>query len=198
MRNAAALIGVIALFVGLAACASSSSSSTATPSSSSNAAAAKSGTEVAYGKLTGSAAMANDAVFHLTFTGPVSTTGTIPLGGQPKKGASQAFTTAAGNLVITLGSAGTSTGALKSAKTCLFAYTTTVPFAVNGAQSTGKFADATGSGKAVVVSSGELPKLSNGMCNQSQNALPSAKTAAGTFTATTQLALEQQAGGARR
>jgi hypothetical protein len=62
---------------------------------------------------------------------------------------------------------------------------------VNGAHSTGKFAGATGSGTAVVVSSGELPKLSNGTCNESQNALPSATTAVDTFTATTKLTLRQ-------
>jgi len=186
MRNLAALIGVIALSAGLAACSSSSSSSTATAS-----AAAKSGTEIGYGKVTGSAAMASNPVFHLTFTGPVSTTGTVPLGGQPKKGASHTFTTAAGNLVVTLDSAGTSTGALKSTTTCLVVETTTVPLTVDGAKSTGKFAGATGSGKAVVLFSGDLPKLSNGKCNESQNAQPSAKTAVGTFTLTTKLTLKQ-------
>ena len=184
MKNLAALIGVIVLSTGLAAC-SSSSSSTAT------AGAAKPGTEIGYGKLTGSAAMSNNPVFHLTFTGPVSTTGTIPLGAAPKKGQSHTFTTGAGNLVVTLRSAGTSTGALKSAQTCLFAYTTTVPYTVNSAHSTGKFAGAAGSGTAVAVFSGELPKLGNGKCNESQSAEPSAKTAAGTFTATTKLTLKQ-------
>jgi hypothetical protein len=48
----------------------------------------------------------------------------------------------------------------------------------------GKFAGAVGSGKVVAAFSGELPKLSNGKCDESQNAQPSAKTAAGTFTAT--------------
>jgi len=195
MRNLAALIGVITLSAGLAACSSSSSSSTATSSSSSSTATAsaapKSGTEIAYGKVTGSAAMVNSPVFHLTFTGPVSTTGTIPLGGQPKKGASHTFTTAAGNLVVTLDSEGTSSGGIKSTKTCLAVFTTTVPFTVDGAQSTGKFAGATGSGKAVVLFSGQLPKLSNGECNESQNAQPSAKTAVSTFTATAKLTLKQ-------
>lgn len=193
MRNLTALLGIIALSAGLAACSSSSSSS-ATSSSSSSAtasAAAKSGIEIAYGKVTGSAAMANSPLFHLTFTGPVSTTGTTTLGGQPKKGQSHTFTTAAGNLTVTLDSAGTSNNSIKSTKTCLAVFTTTVPFTVNGAQSTGKFAGAAGSGKAVVLFSGELPKLSNGTCNESQNAQPSTKTAVGTFTATTKLTLKQ-------
>jgi hypothetical protein len=193
MSNLTALIGVIAISAGLAACSSSSSSSAAASSSSTAtaSAAAKSGTEIAYGKITGSAALADNPVFHLTFTGPVSTTGMIPLGGTPKKGASHTFTTAAGNLVVTLDSAGTSTGGLKSAKTCLAVFATTVPFTVNGAQSTGKFAGAAGSGKAVATFSGELPKLSNGKCDESQNAQPSAKTAVGTFTATAKLTLKQ-------
>jgi hypothetical protein len=189
MRKLAALVGAIVLVGVLGACSSSSSSSSSSTATAS--AAPKSGTEAAYGKVTGSAAMANNPVFHLTFTGPVSTTGTIPLGGTPKKGASHTFTTAAGNLVVTLDSAGTSGGGLKSTKTCLFVYTTTVPFTVDGAKSTGKFAGATGSGKAVVLFSGDLPKLSNGKCNESQNAEPSAKTALGTFTATTTLTLKQ-------
>ena len=190
MRKLAALAGAIVLVGVLGAC-SSSSSSTSSSSTATASAAPKSGTEIAYGKLTGSAAMANNPVFHLTFTGPVSTTATIPLGGAPKKGASHTFTTAAGNLVVTLDSAGTNTGGLKSTKTCLFVYTTTVPLTVDGAKSTGKFAGATGSGKAVVLFSGDLPKLSNGKCNESSNAEPSAKTAVGTFTATITLTLKQ-------
>lgn len=184
MKNLAALTAGIALAAGLAAC-SSSSSGTATATT-----APKSGTEVIYGKLTGTAAMANNPTFHLTFTGPVATTGMIPLGGSPKKGATHTFTTAAGGLAVTLGSAGTNTGGLKSTKTCLAAFTTTVPFTVNGAKSTGKFAGAAGAGKAVVVFSGKLPKLSSGKCDENHNAAPSSKTAVATFTATTTLTLK--------
>jgi hypothetical protein len=195
MRKLAALAGVIVLVGMLGACSSSSSSTSSSSTSSSSTATAsaapKSGAEIAYGKLTGSAAMANNPVFHLTFTGPVSTTATIPLGGAPKKGASHTFTTAAGSLVVTLDSAGTNTGGLKSTKTCLFVYTTTVPLTVNGAKSTGKFAGATGSGKAVVLFSGDVPKLSNGKCDESSNAEPSAKTALSTFTATMTMTLKQ-------
>jgi hypothetical protein len=182
MKNLAIFTAVIAITAGLAACSSSSSSTMA--------ATTKSGTEVIYGKLTGSAAMANNPVFHLTLTGPVATTATIPLGGQPKKGASHTFTTPVGNLAVTLDSAGKSGGAVKSTKTCLAAFTTTVPFTVDGAKSTGKFAGATGTGKAVVVFGGDLPKLSDGKCNMSQNAAPTAKTAVGTFTATTKLTVK--------
>jgi hypothetical protein len=147
-----------------------------------------SGTETIYGKLTGAAAMANSLVFHLTLTGPVGTTATNTLVGGTKKGASHTFSTAAGNLTVIQDSAGANTGALKSATTCLFAYTTTVPITVDRAKSTGKFAGATGSGEAAVVVSGDLPKLSNGKCNE--NAEPSAKTAVGTFTATLTLTVK--------
>jgi hypothetical protein len=182
MRNLAALTAGIALAAGLAACSSSSSSDTATATT-----APKSGTEVIYGKLTGPAAMANNPTFRLTFTGPVATTGMIPLGGSPKKGATHTFSTAAGDLAVTLGSSGTNTGGLKSTKTCLAVFGTTVPFTVDGAKSTGKFAGAAGTGKAVVVFSGRLPKLSSGKCDESHNAAPSAKTAVATFTARTTL-----------
>lgn len=189
MKNLGILAAVTVLAAGLAACSSSGSSTgTATAKAST---APKSGTEIIYGKLTGPAAMANSPKFHLTLTGPVATTGMIPLGGKPKKGATHTFTTAAGNLAVTLNSAGTSSGAIKAPKTCLAAFTTTVPFTVDGAKSTGKFAGAAGTGRAVVVFAGDLPKLSNGKCDESKNAAPSAKTAVSTFTATTRLTVKQ-------
>jgi hypothetical protein len=183
MKNLAILTAGITLAAGLAAC-SSSSSGTAV------AAAPKSGTEVIFGKLTGSAAMANNPTFRLTFTGPVATTGTIPLGSSPKAGATHTFSTAAGDLAVTLDSAGKNTGSVKSTKTCLAVFSTTVPFTVDGAKSTGRFAGASGNGRAVVVFSGKLPKLSSGKCDESQNAAPSVSTAVATFTATTKLTVK--------
>jgi hypothetical protein len=78
-----------------------------------------------------------------------------------------------------------------SAKTCLVVVTQTMPFTVNGAKSTGKFAGATGTGKAVGVLSGNLPKLSGGKCNESNNVQLSAKTAVATFTATAKLTVKK-------
>ena len=186
MKNLAALIAVLALAAGLAACTS--------PGSSTAPAAAKattrptSGTETISGKLNGSAAASDHPVFHLTLTGPVGITATIQLGPEvPKQGDLYTFHTAVGDLAVTLASAGTNTGDLKSAKTCLYALTTAVPFTVDGANSTGKFAGATGTGTAVVVSSGDDPKLSDGTCNTSRDALPSAKTAVATFAAAIKL-----------
>lgn len=193
--NLAALTAMLALAAGVAACSTtvstSSAQSSATPSGVTPTGAAKSRTETIYGEITGAEALASNPVFNLTFSGPVNTTSTNPLGPQPRKGTSHTFTTGAGNLVVTLDNAGITTGGLRSATTCAAAFTTTVPFTVNGPKSTGQFAGASGSGKAVVVFSGELPKLSNGRCNQTPEALPSQQTAAATFTATVPLTVKR-------
>lgn len=186
MKNLAALTAVLALAAGLAAC-TSSGSSTATAT-----AEPVSGIETLSGKLTGAAAVTDILVFHLRLTGPVATTATIQLGTEvPEKYELYTIHTAVGDLAVTLASAGTSTGGLKSATTCLYALTTAVPFTVDGANSTGKFAAATGTGTAVVVSSGDDPKLSDGTCNTSRDALPSATTAVATFAATIKLTVRQ-------
>ncbi len=185
MKNLAALTAVLALAAGLAACTSSGSSTataTATPMS---------GTETVSGKLTGSASMSDIPVFHLRLTGPVRTTATISLSTVPEKGTSYTLKAPVGNLVVILDSAGASTGGLKSVKTCLYATTTTVPFTVDGASSTGKFAGATGTGTAVFMRSGEDPKFSDGTCNVSVDVLASAKTAVATFAATIKLTVRQ-------
>jgi hypothetical protein len=182
MKNLAALTAVLALAAVLAACTSSGSgtaTATTTP---------ESGTETLSGKLTGSAAVSDILVFHLRLTGPVGTTATIRLGTEvPEKYELYAIHTAVGDLAVTLASAGTSTGGLKSATTCLYVLTTAVPFTVDGANSTDKFAGATGTGTAVVVSSGDDPRLSDGACNTSRDALPSATTAVATFAAVIKL-----------
>ncbi len=191
MKNLAALTAVLALAAGLAACTSSgSSTSTATTKAATT---PVSGTETLSGKLTGSAAASTGIlVFHLRLTGPVGTTATIQLpAGVPEKYESYTIHTAVGDLAVTLASAGTTTGGLKSAKTCLYALTTAVPFTVDSAKSTGKFAGATGTGMAVVVSSGDDPKLSDGTCNTSRDAPPSATTAVATFAAAIKLTVRQ-------
>jgi len=135
MKNLAALTAVLALAAGLAACTSSgSSTATATAKATTT---PVSGTETLSGKLTGPAAASTDIlVFHLRLTGPVGTTATIRLGtGVPEKYELYTFHTAVGDLAVTLASAGTSTGGLKSATTCLYVLTTAVPFTVDGANS---------------------------------------------------------------
>jgi hypothetical protein len=158
---------MITLAAGLAAC--SSSSRTATPAAKASTV-PRSGTEAIYGKLTGPAVMSDNPVIHLTLTGLVATTGTAATGSAPEKGGSLTFRTAVGDLAVTYGSVGAPTGTVVSAETCLAVVTRTLPFTVDGAKSTGKFAGATGTGKAVAVVSGNLPKLSSGTCDESNNA----------------------------
>lgn len=188
MKNLAALTAVLALTAGLAACTSSGGSTA--PATAKATTAPVSGTETLSGKLTGSASMSGIPVFHLRLTGPVGTTATISLSTLPEKGTSYTLKAPVGDLVVILDSAGTSTGGLKSAKTCLYATTTAVPFTVDGA-STGKFAGATGTGTAVFKFSGDDPKLSDGTCIVSADVPASAKTAVATFAATIKLTVGQ-------
>jgi hypothetical protein len=153
------------------------------------AAAAKSGTETISGTLKGKTAMSASPVFHLTFRGPVNTTGTFSLGTTPKKkGLPRTLKTAAGNFVIMTGT-GSTTQRLLSTSTCRFEFSTTVPYTVSGGQSTGQFAGATGSGRAVVVFAGNLPKV-NGKCNTSTTAMPAESTVVSTFQAAGPLTLK--------
>lgn len=169
----ASLLAALALGASLAACGSSSSTTATT----------KSGTETFYGKVTGKAAITNNTVFALTFKGPVNTTGTQTLSGSgPKKGQSHTFPTKAGNLVATVTKTPVNTQKLLSASTCRFEYGTVVTYAVNGAKSTGSFAGSTGKGVVTVLFTAELPKLSSGKCNESNNAQPLASGAVGTFS----------------
>jgi hypothetical protein len=189
MKNLAALTAVLALAAGLAACTSPGSS---TAPAAARATTPTSGTETISGKLTGSAAASDHPVFHLTLIGPVGTTAIIQLSpAVPQQGDLYTFHTAVGDLAVTLASAGTNTGDLKSAKTCLYALTTSVPFTVDGASSTGKFAGATGTGTAVFMFSGDDPELSDGTCNTSRYAQASAKTSVATLTATIKLMVKQ-------
>jgi hypothetical protein len=175
---------------GLAACTSLGSSTA--PAAAKAATTPTSDTETISGKLTGSAAASDHPVFHLTLIGPVGTTAIIQLSpAVPQQGDLYTFHTAVGDLAVTLASAGTNTGDLKSAKTCLYALTTLVPFTVDGASSTGTFAGATGTGTAVFMFSGDDPELSDGTCNTSRYAQASAKTSVATLTATIKLMVKQ-------
>ncbi len=133
--------------------------------------------------------MASKPVFHLTFRGPVNTTATYPLSSSPKSGHIHTFKTAAGNFVIVAGTA-TSTHKLLSPPTCRFEFMTTAPYTVSGGQSTGRFAGATGTGKAVVLFQGNLPKLKSGKCNESTTAQPTVSTVVVTFKAAGPLTLK--------
>jgi hypothetical protein len=150
--------------------------------------AAKSGTETISGTLKGAAAMTSSPVFHLTFRGPVDTTATYPVSSSPKDHI-HTFTTAAGDFVIVSGMS-VSTHKLLSTSTCRFEIATSVPYTVSGAKSTGKFAGATGHGKAVVLFQGDLPKLKSGKCNESTTAQPTVSTVVVTFKAAGPLTLK--------
>jgi len=171
LLTAAVAVPVLGLAIG--ACSSSTSAATTTH-----------GTEHIYGKVTGAAALANNTVIPVTWTGPVNTTGSFSTGGGngPKKGQMHTFKTAAGNFVVQVSGTPTNTQKLLSASTCAFEFGTAVPYSVVGGKSTGKFADATGSGTVNVTFQGDLPKLANGHCNESNSATPSAASASGTFS----------------
>jgi len=185
----------MAVTAGIVAC-SSSNGGPATPiavptSGTKTSAAPASGTETIYGKAKGRAVIAGNPVVHVTLTGPVAATGTAALGNTPRKGGLLTFRTSAGDLTVTYGHVGAPFGRLLSATTCRAMVRLTIAITVDGTRSTGKFAGATGHGKAVGVVSGDLPKLSDGTCDESSSAQPSAKTAVATFTATVKLTVRQ-------
>lgn len=163
MRKLAGPAGAIVLAAAVGAC-SSSGSSASSSSSATATAVPKSGTETITATLTGGAAAnylnsngsTQPSVPSLVFTGPVSTTakGPVTLGGSTAKTATQAFATPVGNLAVrrtvkTSDSQPVPTG--KSGRTCYFSARNTGVYTVVRSQSTGKFADATGSGTYVTT-----------------------------------------------
>jgi hypothetical protein len=171
-----------ALLTGAAACGSSSSGSSSSSAPKASASATSiSGTESFSGSQTGKAAVASNAAISLTYTGPVQTTGTFNGGGNgPTKGQHYTFKTAAGNFAVVVAAKPVMVQHF-SASTCYFSQTITVPYTVDGAAGTGKFAGATGSGKVVVTFAAYGPKLASGKCNPSNNAQPLAKGAHDSF-----------------
>jgi hypothetical protein len=192
-RTTLAVIAAVPLALLAAAC-SSSSSSTASGSATHSAtptATSMTGTEVMKGTVTGKAVIANTTTYHLTLTGPVSTTGTwtSPNGNATK--VTTTFTTPAGNLVVNADAPDANNPPTASnASTCLFKSTIHATYVVDGAKSTGKFAGATGSGDVAVTFAAYTPKLSNGKCNTSNSAQPLAAGAVSTFTATGPLTIK--------
>jgi len=67
--------------------------------------------------------------------------------------------------------------------TCLMTQTNDATYVVVPAKSTGKFAGATGSGKATFYFTAFAPKLASGKCDTSDSAQPLAKGAIVIFTA---------------
>jgi hypothetical protein len=166
MRKAS-FIAVALASLGLIAAACSSSPSTT------------SGTEHFSGIMTGKAALANNVSFPLKFTGPVTATGTFSTSGPaPKVGQHHTFKTSSGNLVAVVTAvpqSGNGPPTPVNMAKCQFASGTKVTFKVVPGESTGKFAGATGTGGKVNAQfTATLPKLSNGHCNESNSAQPTA------------------------
>jgi len=148
----------------------------------SGAGSSKSGNERFSGSLTGAPALANVTSYHLTFSGPVSTTGTISLGsGGNKKGDEHTLKTKAGNLVIVLDRDVGNGVVHANSTTCVFTDRITVPATIVGSKSTGSWAGATGKFGVVALFRATGPKLSNGKCNTSSSARPITSTAFSSF-----------------
>ncbi|MBV9383652.1 MAG: hypothetical protein JOY82_12730 [Streptosporangiaceae bacterium] len=183
MKKVMALCGAAVLAAGIAACSSSTSSISGSAATAKASASSMSGTETVSGSVSGSAALANNPSFTLTWRGPVNTTSEFATGGNaPAKGQHHTFKTAAGNLTVVVSAAPTNTQKLLSASSCRFEVATAIPYKVDGAASTGKFAGATGDGVATLTFRADLPKLANGKCNESNNAQPLAKGAVARFS----------------
>lgn len=176
-------LGAAALTIaGAAACSSATSTVSNTAGTGKASAAPMSGTETITGQVAGAAAVANNTSIPLTWRGPVDTTSTFNAGGNgPAKGQHHTFTTKAGNLTVVVSATPGNVQKVLSAGTCQFEYVTTVPYKVDGAASTGKFAGATGGGAVVVSFRAYLPKLADGKCNESNTAQPLAKGAVAAF-----------------
>jgi hypothetical protein len=182
MRKLISLGAAALLAAAITACSSSATTASNSAATAKATTAPMSGTETFAGQVTGAPAVANNTTIPLTWTGPVTTTSIESLGGNgPTKGEHRTFKTAAGNLNLVVSATVTSNQKLLSASSCQVEFVTTVPYRVDGAASTGKFAGSTGSGVVTVTFRAYLPKLASGKCNESNNAQPLAKGAVAAF-----------------
>lgn len=173
--------GLAILAIGAVACSSSSSTT--------------SGTETMAGKVTGAAAVAggpnSGPTVPLTLKGVVATTSSFtPPNTNSTKVPLTFKTPSDGKLVITATAPDANQNPALSPNTCIISQTVHATYTVNGAESTGKFKDATGSGTATFYFRAYAPRLANGKCNTSQNAQPLASGAVDTFTASGPLTIK--------
>ena len=159
LRRSLPLAAAAVTAAALAACSSSTTT-------------AVTGTETfTSGKVTSARVLeSNSPTLALAYTGAVSATGSVNLGGSgPAKGQQKTFATSKGNLVLQVVSDTNSAGYV-DAKTCLARSVTTVHYTVVGSKSTGSFKDAAGSGVVAVTfqANSEL----NGKCSLADNAGP--------------------------
>jgi hypothetical protein len=184
-RSFSAALAAASLALLAAACSSSSSpSASSTTHSASASATSVSGTETITGKVTGAAAVSNNApTYHLTFRGPINTTGTFTPPNTNDTHQTATFHTAAGMLVVSATVTGQNAQPTVTAN-CRFTQVIHAAYTIEGAKSTGQWAGSAGTGNVVDTFSAYAPKLSNGHCNLSQNVQPLAKGAFSTFNGT--------------
>ena len=107
-----------------------------------------------------------------------------PHGPAPEKGQRQTFATPAGKLTVSITAAPVNIQNV-DIKACHFSFTTDVAFAVVGAKSTGRFAQASGPGAIQVYFAGYGPRYASGpkkgQCNTSPSAPELAKGAVASF-----------------
>jgi hypothetical protein len=181
-------LGVASVVFGLALAAKGLTSTTLPPPPSTvsgkSTGSKVSGTEHVSGVVTGGKALAHIIVFHLTWAGPVNTAGNwAEPNGPTREGQLETFTTAAGKLTFEITSPPDVNAGIVNQAACEVEESISVHYAVYGAQSTGKWAGAAGSGKVTIVNRGDLPKLSGGQCASPSNANPIAASASDTFSA---------------
>jgi hypothetical protein len=178
---------VLAAFtLAAAACSSSGTTASTATGTATASASATTGTETMAGQVTGAAAVTgnNGPAVPLTMTGPVATTSTFtPPNGNGTKATITFKTPHDGNLVVNATAPDANASPAVNPKTCFFSQTVHATYVVDGAKSTGTFAKATGSGKAVFYFAADGPKLASGKCNEADNAQPLSKGAVVTFTA---------------
>lgn len=168
---ALAAAGVVAAGCGSSAPSGSAASASASP---------RTGTQTLTGSVTGQQALANTTSIPLTLSGLVNTTATISLANNNQNPVM--IKTGQGTLAVTH-TVGHTSQKLLSTQTCKFVFGTDSAYTVDGGKSTGTFKNATGSGKAVITFTGNLPKKSNGACDTASNAVPMASTARVSFVA---------------
>jgi hypothetical protein len=178
MKKLAACTVIVALVGALGAWSSHGGRAASTP-----------GTETLTGRVTGAAAVASSGpTIPLKFSGVVNTTGTFRPPNSNSAHVTITFPTKAGNLVVAAYAPDANAApTIVNAAACRFGSTVHATYTVDGAKSTGKFAGATGSGKATVIFQASAPRFTSGshkgQCNMSNNAQPLTSGAFAAFTA---------------
>jgi hypothetical protein len=165
MNKIAYVLAALGMVGALTACTAGSIGSSATGSGASSAP-APTGTEV----IRASATNLDATSVTVKASGVFTDTGTLKLPIRDQR--TITFTFTRGNLVV-LNATGPTAGPLHVNKaTCAFSQTVTGTYRVLAANSTGRYAGATGHGTYTLNPSGIAPKTSGGACNTSSNATP--------------------------